>query len=250
MKFSLTITDASAADIGKLMAALNGSAAVAGLTAVSGSMPNTPIAPPMPANSGDDDESGPVNANAPATDKEGMPWDERIHSKNKATNADGTWRKRRGVDAATVTAIEKELTDRAASQPAPAIPTPMMPTAPAVPTMPTMPPVPTMPVPPQAAPPVAAVPPMPAAPEQPAASQQPPAPAAALDFNGFMQGISAAMQKKDANGSPLVDAAYLAQKTAQIGQAYGVQLNAITDLSNHPEMIGYAVQLMQFDGRW
>lgn len=42
-------------------------------------------------------------------DKNGLPWDERIHSSNKAFVADGTWRKRRGVDEALVAQVEAEL---------------------------------------------------------------------------------------------------------------------------------------------
>lgn len=46
---------------------------------------------------------------ASAVDSAGLPWDERIHSSNKALNADGTWRKRRGVTDETVAAVEAEL---------------------------------------------------------------------------------------------------------------------------------------------
>jgi hypothetical protein len=56
-----------------------------------------------------DPDGGPVNHNAPAMDINGLPWDERIHASNKGTNADGSWRKRRGVDAATVAGVEMEL---------------------------------------------------------------------------------------------------------------------------------------------
>lgn len=46
---------------------------------------------------------------APDRDAAGLPWDERIHASSKATVADGTWRKKRGVDDATVAAVEAEL---------------------------------------------------------------------------------------------------------------------------------------------
>lgn len=46
-------------------------------------------------------------------DSSGLRWDERIHGKSGdgtlPTNADGTWRKRRGVDDATVAAVTAEL---------------------------------------------------------------------------------------------------------------------------------------------
>ncbi len=64
---------------------------------------------------GADPEAGPINPNAPAVDSSGLPWDERIHSANKAQIADGTWRKRRGVDAATVASVEMELRARMAA---------------------------------------------------------------------------------------------------------------------------------------
>jgi len=38
-----------------------------------------------------------------------IPWDERIHSKGRTTNADGSWRLKRGVDDADLKAIETQL---------------------------------------------------------------------------------------------------------------------------------------------
>lgn len=46
------------------------------------------------------------------TDKNGLPWDERIHSGPKdkrPKNADGSWRKKRGVDDALAEQVEAEL---------------------------------------------------------------------------------------------------------------------------------------------
>jgi len=63
-----------------------------------------------------------------AVDKAGLPWDARIHSSNKATVADGTWRKKRGVEPATVVAVEAEL--RAVMGAAPAAPAAPAATAP------------------------------------------------------------------------------------------------------------------------
>lgn len=40
------------------------------------------------------------------TDSAGLPWDARIHSEGQTKNADGTWRKRRGVDKALVDTVE------------------------------------------------------------------------------------------------------------------------------------------------
>lgn len=61
-------------------------------------------------------------------DKEGMPWDERIHAGTKTKTAAGIWTKRKGVDDAVREAVTAELR---AQYPA-ATP---VPTAPAVPTI-------------------------------------------------------------------------------------------------------------------
>lgn len=45
----------------------------------------------------------------PEFDSAGLPWDERIHAPSKATNKDGTWRARRGLEQALVSAVEAEL---------------------------------------------------------------------------------------------------------------------------------------------
>ena len=54
-------------------------------------------------------------------DVNGIPWDERIHASTMTKNADGSWKKRRGVDEATVNAVVAELTTPA---PAPTTPAP------------------------------------------------------------------------------------------------------------------------------
>lgn len=61
----------------------------------------------------------------PSVDASGLPWDARIHSESKATVADGTWRKRRGVDPELVKQVEAELrggVPAAADIPAPPAP--------------------------------------------------------------------------------------------------------------------------------
>lgn len=50
-----------------------------------------------------------VNAQNVAVDKTGIAWDERIHSSSKAFNADGSWRARKGIDAATKARIDGEI---------------------------------------------------------------------------------------------------------------------------------------------
>lgn len=47
--------------------------------------------------------------NAVPVDKDGLPWDQRIHSESKAVNADKTWRKKRNVGPDKVAEVEAEL---------------------------------------------------------------------------------------------------------------------------------------------
>lgn len=55
-----------------------------------------------------------------AVDSKGTPWDARIHSESKATVADGTWRKRRGVSDELFNEVMAELTADIAPPPPPA----------------------------------------------------------------------------------------------------------------------------------
>lgn len=42
-------------------------------------------------------------------DKDGLPWDERIHSSSKAINADGRWKRRKNVEGSEYDAVVREL---------------------------------------------------------------------------------------------------------------------------------------------
>ncbi len=225
----------------------------------------------MPGVVADDDDNGPVDVGAPAVDSSGMPWDERIHAGTKATVADGTWRKKRGVNEAFVTAIEAQLRSQAGSPQPVAAPAPVpapVPVPPpvampaAVPMQPTAMPVtetPPAPMPVAVPAPVPMpAPPMPvAAPEPapaPAPVEQPAAAAGATPFIAFMTHMSEQMNKTGADGLPLVHADYLAGLTSEISAAFAPQgfgpFGVITDIKDHPVMIDYAIQLMQRDGRW
>lgn len=70
-------------------------------------------------------------ANGAARDTKGIPWDERIHSAEKGTNKDGTWRKRRNVDDVTYGQVLAEITSPAAPGNLP--PNPLVPPPPAAP---------------------------------------------------------------------------------------------------------------------
>lgn len=67
-----------------------------------------------------EDDDGEQNNSAPTVDKNNLPWDERIHAGTKALNADGTWKKRRGVDDATTASVTAELQGTPAPTPTPA----------------------------------------------------------------------------------------------------------------------------------
>lgn len=71
----------------------------------------------------------PPSVNAPADsttsgvlDKNGLPWDERIHSSSKNTNQDGTWRYKKGGDLDQRTAVEAELRAKLANAETPPSP--------------------------------------------------------------------------------------------------------------------------------
>lgn len=57
-----------------------------------------------------------ADVDATMRDKDGFPWERRIHSDPPKFNKDGTWRVRRGVDEATLSSVRASL--RAASAPA------------------------------------------------------------------------------------------------------------------------------------
>lgn len=71
-----------------------------------------------------EDDEGEQNNSAPAVDKNNLPWDARIHAGTKALNADGTWKKRRGVDDSTIASVTAELQGTPTPQPETPAPTP------------------------------------------------------------------------------------------------------------------------------
>ena len=123
--------DAMAAAI----AVLRGGAPQAAPKPAGPSVPGDPVraAPAAPA---------PTTSGAEELDSAGVPWDERIHASTKSQNADGTWKKRRGVDPAEVDRVTAELTTApeapAAEQSAPVAP-PAVPEVPEVPAAPATP---------------------------------------------------------------------------------------------------------------
>ena len=91
--------------------------------------PPVPV-PPVPSVPTPAAPSAPAGATSPVVvDKNGLPWDERIHAGTKTQNADGSWRQRRGLDNPDyVASIENEL--RAALRVVPLAPATAAPSAP------------------------------------------------------------------------------------------------------------------------
>lgn len=90
---------------------------------------------------------------APERDKDGIPWDDRIHTSTKTTNKDGTWTRRRNTPDDVFDKVMAELkaanTTRTMEAAAGLVPTPSAPAvAPSVP----LPPTPAVPAPPTASP--------------------------------------------------------------------------------------------------
>jgi hypothetical protein len=71
-----------------------------------------PVSIPPPPSVARSVPSPPPAAATPApvdVDKNGLPWDERIHASSRAKIADGTWRMKRGVQEHVVTEVEAQL---------------------------------------------------------------------------------------------------------------------------------------------
>lgn len=101
--------------------------------------PTAPTAPPPSSSTalptananGSATPQAPINQGN-AVDKDGIPWDVRIHSEGKTFIADGTWRKKKGVSPAVYDQVVAELRGVPGAAPAP-VPTPAQTAAPVPP---------------------------------------------------------------------------------------------------------------------
>ena len=227
MKYTLTISTDSAAELVKL---LTGVSSVSVLTAATTS----------------DDDDGPANVAAPAVDSRGIPWNEEFHAKNKNTSADGTWKKKKGFDPVGLQAYEAQFSggsgmpSQAQFNPIHNVAAPVTQIVPQQFTPPAVAPVQTF------APPVNEVPA--AAPVQqftPAQQFTPPAAASVQvnDFNGLMMELSKRMVLRNPDGTAFISAEYL----SGVAQAYGV--NSITDLATRPDLVPHIVAHLARDGK-
>jgi len=212
--------------------------------------PPAPPAPPAPPSPGDEQDPaaafGAPAAPAPSggatagdaqpnpggveLDKNGLPWDGRIHASTKGKIGDGSWRKKVGVTTELTAQVEAEL--RAALGAPPAAPAPEAPAAPIPPAPPAAPapvpaPPPAVPVAPvPMAAPVAPVPTPPAADTAsgPAAATTA-ASAPATDFASLMRKITGLQ----AAGALTVE------QTAEISGALGI--SGVRDLITRPDLV-------------
>lgn len=220
-KFSLTVNTDNPQEIQAILAALGSGASV----------------PTIPTDE-DDETPPPAGVTIPATDATGLPWDERIHSASKATVKDGTWRKKKGVDAATIAQVEAELRARAAGP----VPTqqPQVQQPPFAPAQPGFPSQPAMTAPVQVEPAVS----MPA--QSQVIAPTPQQPAQTLDFNGLMMGMQKGMQ------AGKIDVQVLTQLVSEINTAWGSGLTTITDLAQpqNAHMVPWVKDLIVSKGLW
>ena len=258
MKTTIMI-EAEPSELARILATLGASASVAVMSGIPGV---------GATGNADDDESGDTAAAPGATDKNGLPWDERIHSTPAKLTGKGVWRAKRGVNDALVTQVEAELRSRpqqpapvpqmqpVMQQPAPVPqPAPMMQQP-----VPQMQPAPVYQPPqpmfdaanipaqiPGAATHAAVNAPVPQQPTQIAQTQVAPG---TLDFNTFMGKVQQIVQLRDANGNPIADANYFASVAQRVGQAFGVNLGSIAEFGADQRFVDYAAQIMSSEGRW
>lgn len=99
--------------------------------------PSTVAPPPVVNTAPTTTMPGAVSSAAPAAsvelDKDGLPWDSRIHVESKNKNTDGRWRNKRNLDPAVKAKVEAELRQLMGA-PAPLSPAPVVAASPVAPT--------------------------------------------------------------------------------------------------------------------
>ena len=141
---------------------------------------------------------GPASLGAGAAsvelDKNGLPWDERIHAGTKTKLKSGEWKAKKQVDPALVAQVEAELRARVAASPAPVAAVPAVPAAPVAPAAPVVDPAAVFGGAAPGVPPAPAIPTAPpVAPLAPAATVAPSVSADPATFEQLMPRITAAV---------------------------------------------------------
>jgi hypothetical protein len=198
-----------------------------------------PVAAPVLSNQANDDENDARSAAdvSGEVDSSGLPWDERIHSGSKKKKSDGTWTARRNVREEEVKAVEAELRQRGVAA-APVASAPMVaPLAPAVAPLTAY----------AAAAAAYGITPE-VVPAPVAAPVAPPAPAAAplgRDYSGVLSRI----QRACAAGK--MDQNFISQHIVggiNSVPTFAVQMVAVTDMANRPDIVEYAHQILDVNG--
>lgn len=206
--------------------------------------PVAPIAPQAPS-------APTAGVSGESLDKDGLPWDERIHAGSKQQNKDGSWKKRKGVKPDYVAAVEAELRQRmqapfdaprSAVNTAPGQPILGGPQAPAGVTGPGG-IYADIPAHMQQHAPQVPAPAAPAAFTPPTAAPAPVAPPA-RDFAGLMQQMSNLYRTGRA------DNAYPDTIVQRINSGFQINtVTTLTDIANEPNMVEYAWQCLEVDGK-
>lgn len=193
-------------------------------------------------------------------DKDGLPWDGRIHSSNKKMTAKGVWSRRKNVDDAFFQQIAAELKAASANivQPAPVAYTPPPAVSnqfqqPAPFTPPYTPPAPQTVIPhiPMQIAPIAPqnqyadIPAYMAA--APTAPVQPVVPAPQPQTYGI-QDLFNKIQPMFAQNLEQAQA-YVNSLTQRLSTQFQMQVQSVNDIAGRPDMIAYAMQLIATDGK-
>ncbi len=176
-------------------------------------------------------------------DKDGLPWDERIHSSNKKMTAKGIWTRRRGISDLQFDQTAAELKGGVQPVPAPYVPPFTVPvqnqfadiSQPFTPA-----PLPQAPQNPYV--PAQFIPPAPT-PVQPVAPVPQPAPQAygIQDlFNKIQPMFAANVEQAQA---------YVNSLTQRLSTQFQMQVQSVNDIGGRPDMIAYAMQLMAAEGK-
>jgi hypothetical protein len=105
--------------------------------------PSVPVPPAVSTGSTAAPAVPPTASPAPGVDVDarGLPWDARIHSREKTKLVNGNWKNKRGVDENLLQTVEAQLAQAmaipAASSPAPSVSVPVPPPTPTPPVLPT-----------------------------------------------------------------------------------------------------------------
>ena len=233
MKFNLTITEMNEEEFAQVAKAFN----IAPCTEVSKNdivLTNEPVVPVE----GDFEEPAPYE---PAYDKNGLPWDARIHSSNHKLTDKGVWQRRRGVTDIEFERIRNELLGVKAPvvAPAPVVSEPTAPIAPVAQVQPQV-MVPTPLVTPEIYAPQVAQPVAPVA--QPTPVAQPVAPDANVLFQTMFEKVKQGM------ASGTFKANDVQALVAAVNIQFGTQYQTLASVKDNAEVLQFIINELNSKG--